>query len=95
MVKKIENGNSPCTQKSSEVRKKRQKPDHYLKDISKITSCYGIFTIEKTSPNPNHEKYQTDDIDIEISKVFTENIKKITIPKLTKRKFTNDISSII
>ena len=45
-------GDSPCTKDFPDVKIKRQILDHYLKDICKITSFYGIFTIEITSPNP-------------------------------------------
>ena len=54
--------------------------DHYLKEICKITSHYGIlFTIETVSPKSNHTTHQiqTDDIDMEFSKVFTDYIKNI------------------
>ena len=56
---------------------KRQLLDHYLKGICSPTSQFGIDTIEISSPNAFHDKYliQTDDIDTEFSKVFTEYIK--------------------
>ena len=59
--------------------KKRQFLDHYLKAICKIKSQYGIYTLEISSPNSFHDNYliQIDDVDIEFSKVFTENIKNI------------------
>ena len=66
--------NSPYKQKFPELRIKRQILDHYLKDICKITSYYGIFTIQRLSPKPNHPTHQkqTEDIEIECSKVFTD-----------------------
>ena len=53
--------------------------DHYLKDICNITSNYDIFTIEIVWPKPNHTTHQiqTDGIDIEFSKVFTDYISNI------------------
>ena len=69
------------------VKIKRRLLDHYLKGICSLTSQYGNYTIEIRSPNAFHDKYliQTDDVDIEISKVFKEYIKSTT-PKLTKSK---------
>ena len=51
---------------------KRQIIDHYLKDICNLTQQYGIYTIEFSTPNPNHRRYviQTDNLDLEFSKVF-------------------------
>ena len=48
-----------------------------------------MFTFEIVSPKPNHTTHQkqTDDIDLEFSKIFTDFIKKYTTPKLTKSKF--------
>ena len=73
----FEKRNSPCKQEFPEVKIERQILDHFLKGICNITSFYGIFTIEIESPQPNHIKYQiqTDDRDIEFSKVFTDYIK--------------------
>ena len=85
-------------QEFPEVRKKRQIFDHYLKDICKIKSYYGILTIEITLPNPNQKKYhvQTDDIDIEFSKVFTEYKKYIQHQNSQKTNsiFTNSVFSV-
>ena len=74
-----EPGISPCKAEFPDVKIKRQIIDHYLKDICNLTQHYGIYTIEFTSPNPNHHKYviQTDDLDLEFSKVFSEYIKSI------------------
>ena len=76
-VNLFENGISPCKQEFPEVQTERQILDHYLKIICNITLHYGIFTIDIASPKLNHKKQQiqTDDIDIEFSKVFTDYIK--------------------
>ena len=99
IVNLCEKRNSPCTQEIPEVRIKRQVFEHYLKDIFKIISFYGIFRIEITSPNPNHKKYQvkTDDIDTEFSKVFVQYIKNIQHQNSQRANliFTNDVFSII
>ena len=90
-------GNSPCKQKVP-VKIKRQSLDHYLKDICIITSYFGIFTIEIVSPKPNHIKHQkqTDDIDIEVSKVFADFIKNIQDQNSQRANllFTNYVFSI-
>ena len=53
--------------------------DHYLKGICTLELCVytRICTIELQSPSKFHGRYllQTDDVDIEFSKVFTEYIK--------------------
>ena len=99
IVKLFEKRNSTCKQKFPEVRMKRQILDHYLKDICNITSYYGIFTIEIASPKSNHIRHQlqTDDIDIEFSKVFTDYIKNIQHQNSQRANsiFTNDVLSII
>ena len=73
-------------------RKKNQKKiiDHYLKGICNITQQYGMYTIEIKSTSNFHGRYllQTDDLDIEFSKVLTEYKKKHTTSKLTKSEFT-------
>ena len=70
----FEPGISRCKTEFADVRIRRQIIDHYLKDICSLTQQYGIYTIEFSTPNPNHHKYviQTDDLDLEISKVFLE-----------------------
>ena len=72
---------SPCTAEVPEVKIKRQITDHYLKGICNLTQQYGIYTIEIHSPSKFHGRYllQTDDVDIEFSKVITEYIKKYNI----------------
>ena len=92
-------GDSPCKREFPEVKIKRQLLDYYLKGICNITQQYGIYTIEISSPNTFHGRYltQTDDVDIEFSKVFTENIKNIQHQNSHRAnsKFTNDVISII
>ena len=59
----FENGNSPCTQEFPEIRIKRQIFD-FIKNIGKITSYYGIFTIVilPAQPNQTRHQIQTDDV---------------------------------
>ena len=75
----FEQGISPCKAKFPEIKIKRQVVDHYIKGICNLTQQYGIYTIELSTTRNFHGKYviQTDDVDIEFSKVFTEYIKKI------------------
>ena len=70
---------SPCTADFPVVKIKRQIVDHYLKGKCNLTQNYEIYTIEIHSPSRFHGRYllQTDDVDIEFSKVFTEYIKII------------------
>ena len=70
---------SPCKAKFPDVKIKRQIIEHYLKDICNLTQQYGIYTIEFSTPQTAHNKYeiQTDDIDYDFSKVFIEKIKSI------------------
>ena len=75
----FEQGISPCKAEFPEVKIKRQIIDHYLKGICNVTQPYGIYTIELSTESRYHSKrvIQTDDVDIEFSKVFTEYIKNI------------------
>ena len=75
----FEKGISLCTAEFPEVNIKRQIIDHYLKGICNITQPYGIYNIELKSPSKFHGRYllQTDDVDLEFFKVFTEYIKNI------------------
>ena len=75
----FEKWKSPCTKNFPDVKIKRQLLDHYLKGICSLKSQYGIYTKEIKSPNAFHDRYliQTDDIDIEFSKVLTQYIKSI------------------
>ena len=70
-----------------------------MKDISNLTQQYGIYTIEFSTPRTLHGKYviQTDNIDLEFSKVFTENIKSIQYQNSQRAnsKFTNEVFAII
>ena len=72
-----EPGISQCKAEFSDVKIKRQIIEHYLKDICNLTQQYGIYTIEFSTPNTAHRKYviQTDNIELEFSKVFIEYIK--------------------
>ena len=78
-----------------DVKIKRQLLDHYLKRICSLTSQYGIYTIEIRSPNAFNDRYliQTDDVDIEFSKVFTQYIKSIQHQNSQRANsiFTNDV----
>ena len=95
----FEKGEGPCTKEFPDVKIKRQLLDHYLKGICSLTSQCGIYTIEIKSPNAFPDKYpiQTDDVDIEFSKVFTEYIKSIQHQNSqgANSKFRNDIFSLI
>ena len=88
-------GISPCKAEFSDEKIKRQIIDHYLKDICNLTQQYGIYTIEFSTPNPNHRKYviQTDDLDLEFSKVFLEYIKSIQYHNSQRANsiFTNEV----
>ena len=63
------------------------------------TDYYGIYTIEISTPRTLHDKYviQTDDIDLEFSKVFTEYIKSIQYQNSQRANsiFTNEVFSLI
>ena len=95
--KLFEPGISPCKSEFPDIKIKRQIIEHYLKDICSLTQQYGTYTIEISTPRTLHGKYviQTDDIDLELSKVFTEYIKisKLTESKLNihQRSFCNNI----
>ena len=73
----------------------RQIFEHYLKDICNLTQQYGIYTIEFSTPNTDHRKYvnQTDDIELEFSKVFLEYIKSIQYHNSQRANsiFTNEV----
>ena len=99
LVNLFEPGISPCKTEFPDVKIKRQIIDHYLKDICNITQQYGIYSIEFTSPNHNNRKYtiQTDDLDLEFSKVFSEYIKSIQYQNSQRANsiFTNEVFAII
>ena len=95
----FEPGISPCKADFPDVKIKRQIIEHYLKDICNLTQQYGIYTIEFSTPNPNHRKYviQTDDLELEFSKVFLEYIKSIQYHNSQRANsiFTNKVFAII
>ena len=69
--------------------------EHYLKDKCNLTQQYGIYTIEFSEPTTTHRKYviQTDDIELEFSKVFIEYIKSIQYQNSQRANsiFTNGV----
>ena len=70
-----------------------------MKDICNLTQQYGIYTIESSTPNTAHRKnvIQTDDIQLDFSKVFIENIKSIQYhnSQRANSKFTNEVFAVI
>ena len=99
LVNLFEPGISPCKAKFPDVKIKRQIIEQYLKDICNFTQQYGVYTIEFSTPNTAHRKYviQTDDIELEFSKVFLEYIKSIQYHNSQRAKsiFTNEVFAII
>ena len=99
LVNLFEPGISPCKSEFPDIKIKRQIIEHYLKDICNLTQQYGIYTIEFSTPRTLHGKYviQTDDIDLEFSKVFTEYIESIQYQNSQRAnsKFTNEVLTII
>ena len=95
----FEPGISPCKSEFADIKIKRQIIEHYLKDICNLTQQYGIYTIEFSTPRTLHGKYviQTDDIDLEFSKVITEYIKSIQYHNSQRANsiFTNEVFAII
>ena len=95
----FEPGISPCKAEFLEIKIKRQIIEHFLKDICNLTQQYGIYTIELSTPNTNHRKYviQTDDLELEFSKVFLEYIKSIQYHNSQRANsiFTNEVFAII
>ena len=83
----------------SQCKNQKQLLDHYLESFCSLTSQYGIYTIEIKSPNAFHDRYliQTDDLDIEFSKVYTQYIKSIQHQNSMRANsiFTNDVISLI
>ena len=92
-------GKSPCTKEIPDLKFKRQLLDHYFKGICSLTSQYGIYAIKISSPSAFHDRYliQTDDVDIEFSKFFTQYIKnkQHQISQRANSIFTNDVFSLI
>ena len=99
IVKLFEQGIIPCKAEFPEIKTKRQIVDQYLKRICNLIQQYGIFTMELSTASNFHGKYviQTDDIDIEFSKVFAEYIKNIQHQNSQSANsiFTNDVFAII
>ena len=99
LVNLFEPGISPCNTKFPDVKIKRQIIEHYLKDICNLTQQYGIYTIEFSTPRTAHNKYviQTDDIDLDFSKVFIEYTKIIQYHNSQRANsiFTNELFAII
>ena len=99
LVNFFEPGISPCKAKFPDVKIKRQIIEHYLKDICNLTQQYGIYTIEISTSKTAHRKYviQTDDIELEFSKVFIEYIKSIQYHNSQRANsiFTNEVFAII
>ena len=99
LVNLFEPGISPCKAEFPDVKIKKQIIEHYLKYICNLTQQYGIYTIEFSTPNTAHRKYviQTDDIELEFSKVFIEYIKSIQYHNSQRANsiFTNEVFAII
>ena len=91
----FEPGISPCKAEFPEIKIKRQIIEPYLKNICNLTQESGIYTIEFSTPRTTHGKYviQTDDIDLEFSKVFTDYIKSIQYQNSQRANsiFTNEV----
>ena len=85
--------------KIPDVKIKRKLFEHYLKGICSLTSQYGIYRIEIKSPNAFHDRYliQIENVDIEFSKVFTQNSKSKQHQNSQRANsiFTNDVFSLI
>ena len=97
LINLFEPGISPYKTEFPDVKTKRQLIDHYLKDISKITQQYGIYTIGIYTPRNDKYVIQKDDLDLELSKVFTEYIKNIQyhVSQRANSLFTNEVFAII
>ena len=99
LVNLFEPGISPCKAEFPDVKIKRQIIEHYLKDICNLTQQYGIYTIEFSTPNTAHRKNvnQTDDIELEFSKVFIKYIKSIQYHNSQRANsiFTNEVFAVI
>ena len=99
LVNLFKPGISPCKAEFPDVKIKRQIIEHYLNDICNLTQQYGIYTIEFSTTQTAHNKYviQTDDIDLEFSKVFIEYIKSIQYHNSQRANsiLTNKVFAII
>ena len=98
LVNLFEPGISLCKSEFPDIKMKRQIIEHYLKDICNLIQQYGFCTIEISTPRTLHGKYviQTDDIDLEFSKVFIEYIKSIQYQNSQRANsiFTNEVFAI-
>ena len=96
LINLFEPGISPCKTEFPDVKIKRQVIDHYLKDISKITQQYGIYTIGICMPRNDKYVIQIDNLDLQFSKVFTEYIKNIQYHNSQRANslFTNEVFAI-
>ena len=99
LVNLFEPGISPCKAEFPDVKIKRQIIKNYLKDMCNLTQQYGIYTIEFSTPNTAHRKYviQTDDIELEFSKVFIDYIKSIQYHNSQRANsiFINEVFAVI
>ena len=98
LINLFEPGISPCKTEFPDVKIKRQITEHHLKEICHLTQQYGIYTIEISTPRPyNKYIFQTDDIDLEFSNVFTEYIKSVQYHNSQRANsiFTNEVFAII
>ena len=99
LVNLFEPGISPCKAEFPDVKIKRQIIERFLKDMCNLTQQYGIYAIEFSTPNTAHRKYviQTDDIELEFSKVFIEYIKSIQYhnSQRTNSILTNEVFAVI
>ena len=95
----LKHGISQCKAELHEIKIKRQTVDHYSKRICNLTQQYGVYAIELSTPRKFHGKYviQTDEIDIEFSKVFTEYIKNKQHQNSQRVNsiFTNEVFAMI
>ena len=93
------NQESVQANKNPDVKIERQSFEHYLKDICNLTQQYGIYTIDFSTTNTAHRKYviQTDDIELEFSKIIIECIKSIQYHNSQRANsiFTNEVFAII
>ena len=95
----FEPGISPCKSEFPDIKIKRQIIEYYFKNICNLTQQN-----EFTPYNSAHQEHfmvkfviQTDDIDFEFSKVFTEYIRSIQYQNSQRANsiFTNEVFAII
>ena len=97
LINLFEPGISPCKTKFPDVKIKRQLIENYIKYNAKITQQYGIYTIEICTTRNDKYIIQTDDLDLEFSKVFTDHVKNIQYHNSQRANsiFTNEVFAII